>query len=91
MLRAGGTIGIAPEGTFNRGALIRAKAGVAWLAVKGAAPVLPVVIYGHEGALRRWRRLRRLQVQIRIGPVVDIAGDACALCLNCKRDCCASL
>jgi 1-acyl-sn-glycerol-3-phosphate acyltransferase len=76
ILQAGGMIALAPEGTFNRGALIRAKMGVVRLAVDGSAPVLPVVIYGQRGALRRWRSLRRLQVNIRIGPVVEIARDA---------------
>ena len=76
ILKAGGMVAVAPEGTFNRGSLIRAKMGVVRLAVEGAAPVLPIAIHGQHGALGHWSRLRRLQVKISIGPAITLASDA---------------
>jgi 1-acyl-sn-glycerol-3-phosphate acyltransferase len=76
VLRANGVIVITPEGTFNRGALIQARTGVARLATQAPAPVLPLVLYGQEGALHCWRRLRRAPMYVRIAPPIHLpAGD----------------
>lgn len=39
-------VGVFPEGTRGRGDVSDAKAGVAWLAVRSGAPVVPVAILG---------------------------------------------
>lgn len=39
-------VGVFPEGTRGRGDVTSAKAGVAWLAVRSGAPVVPVAILG---------------------------------------------
>lgn len=39
-------VGVFPEGTRGRGDVADAKAGVAWLAVRSGAPVVPVAILG---------------------------------------------
>lgn len=39
-------VGVFPEGTRGRGDVSSAKAGIAWLAVRAKAPVLPVAILG---------------------------------------------
>ncbi|QGH69250.1 1-acyl-sn-glycerol-3-phosphate acyltransferase [Pseudactinotalea sp. HY158] len=39
-------VGVFPEGTRGRGDVTDAKAGVAWLAVRAQAPVVPVAILG---------------------------------------------
>lgn len=39
-------VGLFPEGTRGRGDVTDAKAGVAWLAVRAQAPVVPVAILG---------------------------------------------
>lgn len=39
-------VGVFPEGTRGRGDVSDAKAGVAWLAVRSQAPVVPVAILG---------------------------------------------
>lgn len=39
-------VGVFPEGTRGRGDVSSAKAGIAWLAVRADAPVLPVAILG---------------------------------------------
>ena len=58
VLRAGETILIAPEGTRNEN-LKEGKEGVAYIAVKSSAPVVPVAIYGTKGFPsmnpNRWR------------------------------------
>jgi 1-acyl-sn-glycerol-3-phosphate acyltransferase len=46
VLRRGGVIGIFPEGTRGSGAVSEVRAGAAWLAVHGAAPLVPAVILG---------------------------------------------
>lgn len=46
VLRRGGAVGIFPEGNRGRGDVSGVRAGVAWLAVHGDAPVVPVAILG---------------------------------------------
>jgi len=46
VLRRGGAVGIFPEGTRGRGTAEQVRAGAAWLAVNGGAPVVPVAILG---------------------------------------------
>ncbi|MBZ5625568.1 MAG: amino acid adenylation domain-containing protein, partial [Acidobacteriia bacterium] len=76
VLKAKGVVAIMPEGKPTRGALIRCKPGIAYLAADAGAPVLPIAIYGHEGALGSWRRLRRVGVRISIGPSFHLPGSA---------------
>lgn len=46
VLQRGGAVGVFPEGNRGRGDVAGARAGVAWLAVNGDAPVVPVAILG---------------------------------------------
>jgi len=46
VLRRGGAIGIFPEGNRGRGTVDEVRAGAAWMAVHGAAPLVPVAILG---------------------------------------------
>lgn len=46
VLARGGAVGIFPEGNRGRGAATSARAGIAWLALHGNAPVVPVAILG---------------------------------------------
>jgi 1-acyl-sn-glycerol-3-phosphate acyltransferase len=65
LLRSGGVLGIAPEGTRSHtSGLIRAKTGAAYLADKAGVPVIPVAISGTEGAI--WRALCLLRPRITI-------------------------
>lgn len=45
-LRAGGVVGVFPEGTRGRGDVAQARAGAAWLAVRAGAPIVPVAVLG---------------------------------------------
>jgi 1-acyl-sn-glycerol-3-phosphate acyltransferase len=67
-LQNGGILGIAPEGTrsSSRG-LITAKTGVAYLADKAGAPVIPVAIAGTDQIFQAWGKLRRPKVVLRFG------------------------
>jgi len=67
-LKNGGIFGIAPEGTrSSTRALIPGKIGSAYLADISKVPVLPVAIYGTEGAGHRVLRLARPKIQVTFG------------------------
>jgi 1-acyl-sn-glycerol-3-phosphate acyltransferase len=46
LLEEGRVVGIFPEGTRGSGRVANAQAGIAWLAVRSGAPVVPVAILG---------------------------------------------
>ncbi len=46
VLQRGGVVGVFPEGNRGRGDATSARAGIAWLALNGHAPVVPVAILG---------------------------------------------
>lgn len=60
VLKSGGIMGMAPEGTRSRtGALQAAKTGAAYLADRAGVPIVPIAITGTEAFqanLKRWRR-----------------------------------
>lgn len=67
-LQRGGMLGIAPEGTRSQnGTLRRAKSGVAFLARKASAPIVPLAIWGTETAMRQLLRFQRPEIFVRIG------------------------
>jgi 1-acyl-sn-glycerol-3-phosphate acyltransferase len=71
VLRAGRVVGIFPEGPFSaRGRLERGLPGVALLALRSGAPVVPAGIQGTYEALvgRRCYIPRRQPVRVRFGP-----------------------
>lgn len=68
VLQAGEIVLLAPEGTRNP-ALQRGKEGIAFIASRTGAPIVPVALEGTEGfpALRGTRRWRGPGVQVRFG------------------------
>ena len=46
VLRRGGVVGVFPEGNRGKGDAASARAGIAWLALNGHAPVVPVAVLG---------------------------------------------
>jgi 1-acyl-sn-glycerol-3-phosphate acyltransferase len=67
-LRAGGLLGISPEGTRSRvGSLIHAKTGIAYLADKARVSIIPVAISGTESAFRQLGRFHRPHFRVQIG------------------------
>lgn len=68
VLREGGILVIAPEGTRSRhGRLQRGHPGVVTIALKSGVPLLPVVFYGGEAIGHNVRRLRRTPFHILVG------------------------
>jgi 1-acyl-sn-glycerol-3-phosphate acyltransferase len=68
VLAAGGAIVISPEGTRSpTGALIRGQHGLAYLAYRTQATIVPVGIVGTTNVLPALRRLRRAPVDIIVG------------------------
>lgn len=69
VLRAGNVLGFFPEGTRSRdGVLHRAHPGVAFLAAKSGAPILPVGVTGTRQA-----KLLRSDIHVRVGEPFRIA------------------
>ncbi|MFP3897592.1 MAG: lysophospholipid acyltransferase family protein [Anaerolineales bacterium] len=67
VLRGGGVLAIAPEGTrSDHAGLQRAKGGVAYLAARTGAQIVPIAHAGVE-KLAGWKRLRRPTCRVVIG------------------------
>jgi 1-acyl-sn-glycerol-3-phosphate acyltransferase len=65
VLKAGGSLAVAPEGTRSRKpGLQEGHDGAAYLASRTSAPIIPVAVWGHEKAFAAWRRLHRADVHI---------------------------
>ncbi|MDI7275887.1 MAG: lysophospholipid acyltransferase family protein [Anaerolineae bacterium] len=68
VLRLGGVLGIAPEGTRSRTFDLQpARGGIAYLAYLSGAPILPVAVTGVENVIPALLRLRRASVRVAIG------------------------
>jgi 1-acyl-sn-glycerol-3-phosphate acyltransferase len=78
VLTEDGVLLIAPEGTRSPTySLQQGKEGMALIAARSGAPLIPVAITGTQHAGRYWRRLRRAPVRITIGePFTLDAGGA---------------
>ena len=69
VLKGGGVLGLAPEGTRSKtGGLIEGRSGAAYMAYRTGVSVVPVVIWGQEKAFPSLRRLRRATIRVRFGP-----------------------
>lgn len=67
-IQKGGILGIAPEGTRSTtGGLILAKTGVAYLADRTQAPVIPAAISGTEHAVKQLFSLRKPHLHVQFG------------------------
>ncbi|QAY69575.1 lysophospholipid acyltransferase family protein [Xylanimonas protaetiae] len=76
VLDGGGAFGIYPEGTRSRDGLLReGRTGVAWLALAGHAPVVPVALVGTDKVQPVGKRFPRPYrgVQIQFGAPIDPA------------------
>jgi 1-acyl-sn-glycerol-3-phosphate acyltransferase len=78
LLASGRVLGIYPEGTRSRdGRLYKFRTGVARLALRSGAPVVPVGLVGTQDVLqpgdRRWHRAR---VAVHFGAPLDFSGRA---------------
>lgn len=68
ILEDGGTLAVAIEGKLSPDGRMQAgKNGVAYLAAKSGAPVIPTAIWGTEQVARALLRFRRAVVHLRLG------------------------
>ena len=73
VLRSGGVLGFSPEGTRSlTGALQRGKLGIAYVAHKTGAPILPLAVWGLETLGVSLRHLRRARVHVAIGELFNL-------------------
>ncbi len=69
VLKEGGMVLISPEGTRSKtGGLIQAQEGLAFLATRTDAQLVPVAITGSAEIFPSLKRLRRANVDITLGP-----------------------
>jgi 1-acyl-sn-glycerol-3-phosphate acyltransferase len=75
-LKAGGVLGLAPEGTRSHtGQLQEGKTGAAYLADRAGVPIVPVALAGTENVWRNLKRLRRTPVACTIGQPFRLPSD----------------
>lgn len=71
ILKAGGVVGIFPEGTRNLAGEAKARGGAVLLAATAGCPLVPVALVNTQVALRR---LRASKVEVRIGEPMLLQG-----------------
>jgi 1-acyl-sn-glycerol-3-phosphate acyltransferase len=77
VLKSGGVMAIAPEGTRSRtGGLQEGRSGVVYLAARSSAPIVPAAMWGQEKVMPGWVRLRRAPVHITFGPPIILPAEA---------------
>jgi 1-acyl-sn-glycerol-3-phosphate acyltransferase len=77
VLKAGGSLAVAPEGTRSRKpGLHEGHDGAAYLASRTGAPIVPVAVWGHEKALPALAHLRRADVHLVICKPIVLPPDA---------------
>lgn len=74
VLRAGGVVGVFPEGTRGTGDVAQAQAGAAWLARTTGAVVVPVACRGTLRPAGTRRRFRPV-VDVLVGEPFELPGD----------------
>jgi 1-acyl-sn-glycerol-3-phosphate acyltransferase len=68
VLKGGGILGLAPEGTRSKtGAMQRGRSGAAYMALQSGVRLVPVVVTGQEKVFPALRHLRRARVRVRFG------------------------
>ena len=68
LLKSGQCILIAPEGTRQKNGLARPKEGMAYLATKANAMIVPTAISGAIGWKEKWLHFQRPAIRIHFGP-----------------------
>ena len=78
-LRDGGALGVFPEGTRGSGSFDEITDGLAYLALRSGAPVVPIAVTGTGAALPKGKAIPKLRAPVRIafGPpvTIDAGGD----------------
>lgn len=78
-LAKGGALGVFPEGTRGSGGMDQITDGLAYLALRSGAVIVPIAVHGTGAALPKGRRIPRLRSPVRVvfGPPFHLepAGD----------------
>ena len=74
-LQAGGALGVFPEGTRGTGQFDEVTDGLAYLALRSGAAVVPIAVHGTGAALPKGSRLPRWRAPVRVafGPAVMLS------------------
>jgi 1-acyl-sn-glycerol-3-phosphate acyltransferase len=75
LLRSGQCILIAPEGTRQKTGLARPKEGLAYVATKANAVIVPAAISGAIGWKEKWMHFQRPKIDINFGPAFRFKTD----------------
>ena len=76
VLRAGGLLGIAPEGTRSKtGALGRGLSGAVYLAAESGAPIIPMVAWGQERLTDNLKKARRTSIHVHFGSRFEVSAE----------------
>lgn len=66
VLRGGGALGVFPEGTRGSGQLDAVSDGVAYLALRSGAPIVPLAVIGTSEAMPKGAKLPRFRAPVRL-------------------------
>lgn len=74
-LAGGGALGVFPEGTRGSGTFDQIAEGLAYLAVRSGAPVVPVAVFGTSEAWQKGASIPKLRAPVRLvfGPPLTVA------------------
>ncbi|MGB8651545.1 MAG: lysophospholipid acyltransferase family protein [Mycobacteriales bacterium] len=77
VLASGGVLGIFPEGTRGAGVLEEVADGLAYLALRSGAPVVPIAVLGTAAAMPKGARRPRWRAEVAVvfGPPVTVQPD----------------
>lgn len=77
LLEEGRVVGIFPEGTRGTGDVAKAEAGIAWLAVRSGAPVVPVALLGTRSSGKSVSHVPRFRTRLYVefGDPIRVAPD----------------
>jgi 1-acyl-sn-glycerol-3-phosphate acyltransferase len=78
VLKNGGFLAIAPEGTRSRnGQLLRGQPGIALLALRAGVPILPIAHWGGENFGSNLKKFKRTDFHFRVGRpfTLDVTGE----------------
>ncbi len=77
VIEEGGCVAVAIEGTRSPdGKLQEGKNGVAYLAAKTGAPLIPAAVWGTEGIWPAWKRFGRAEVHLSLGDPITLDSQA---------------
>ena len=73
VLRSGGVLGVAPEGTRSHtGGLQHGKDGTVYLASRAGTVIVPLAIWGQEKTFASWARFRRPAIHVRFAEPIRL-------------------